>query len=192
MTRTDARLAQSEDVPFDGVPVRELLDPLRAELQAEILAIIEDNRELARIQARRAVRIERAHRLVTQRDPLDQSSGGPRWSPRQVAEAEIASELSAALQVSDGEAHRLIDTAFGLTHDYSATQAALHAGFFSYRHAEVIVRFGIGLDDAARAAYESRMLALAPTMTAHQLQNLTPPRSRSRRRTRETRAPSLS
>jgi hypothetical protein len=63
-------------------------------------------------------------------------------------------------------------TAYGLTHEYAATLKGLRSGQFSHKHAEIIVRYGIGLDDETRVAYEERMLVVAPTLTAHQLKNV--------------------
>jgi hypothetical protein len=146
-------------------------DVLQDELRAEVLAIVEDDRELARIAARKAARIDRARRLVLQTSPVDKSTGGPKWSTMQVAEAEIATELAAALRVTETDAHRQLDTAYGLTHDYEGTYAALKAGAFSYRHAQIIVKHGLGLTDDVRVEYELRMLDLAPRVTSYQLEN---------------------
>jgi len=147
-------------------------ETLLESLRAEVGAIVEDERTVARIQARRAERIERAHRLALELVPKDQSTGGPKWSTAQVAERQLATELAVELRVTENEAHRLMSTGRGLTGTFQATLEALKQGAFSYRHAHTLVRFGVDLPDEARAEFEETMLSKAADLTVVQFENL--------------------
>lgn len=147
-------------------------ETLRAALRAEVDAIVEDERAVARIHARRVERIERAHQLALELAPTDQSTGGPKWSVTQVAERQLATELAVELRVTENEAHRLMHTGRGLTDSFRATLEALKEGTFSYRHAHIVVRFGVDVPEEARAEFEASMLAKAADLTVVQFENL--------------------
>lgn len=148
-------------------------------LRAEVDAIVEADREVARIHARRAERIHRARQLALELAPTDQSTGGPVWSRTQVAESQLASELAIGLRVTENEARRLMSTGSGLAQSFEATLNALKRGAFSYRHAQVIVRFGTSLAVEVQAEFEQCLLAIAADVTVVQLEN------RARRLTEE-------
>ncbi|SMG20674.1 HNH endonuclease signature motif containing protein [Agreia pratensis] len=141
-------------------------------LRAEVEAIVEADREVARIHARRAERIHRARQLALELSPGDQSTGGPQWSRTQVAERQLATELAVGLRVTENEARRLMSTGEGLAESFTATLAALSNGQFSYRHAHIVVRFGAALPAEAQAEFEQRMLADAADLTVVQVENL--------------------
>ncbi|KQO11811.1 hypothetical protein ASF06_04110 [Agreia sp. Leaf244] len=147
-------------------------ETLLGSLRIEVDAIVEDERAVARIHARRAERIERAYRLALELAPTDQSTGGPKWSTTQVAERQLATELAVELRVTENEAYRLMSTGRGLIDSYQATLDGLKEGTFSYRHAHILVRFGVDLPDEARAEFEETMLSKAADLTVVQFENL--------------------
>lgn len=83
---------------------------------------------------------------------------------------EVATELAAALRVSDRTIQRRLGEASVLAEQFAATHDALAQGLISRAHARVIVESGARIDDAVlRAQYEEAVLAVAARETPGRL-----------------------
>lgn len=144
------------------------------ELGVVLDRVIEAERELATVAARRAQLIEAARRLsiahatataaeaaaagVTSRLPMA-------WDPTVVAHRELVSELACALRVPERTAGRLMETSRALMNDLPATRTALIAGDISYRHAEVMIDHASSLPTEAVSGFEVDLLPVARAHT---------------------------
>ena len=91
-------------------------------------------------------------------------------------------ELACALRLPERSVEALLGEARTLSRDLPATLAALGAGLFSYRHAQVLVDETAGLEHEDRTAIERISLGVAATVTVAQFR-------RRVRRMRERRDP---
>ncbi|MCU1476820.1 MAG: endonuclease, partial [Subtercola sp.] len=142
---------------------------LREEYKAAITAVIEGDREVARVQAARAAQVERARLACLAVGFTDQSSGGPAWSPDVVTQRILVTELAVALRLSESDARRLVDTAEGLTGPFTATRAALVSGAISYRHAEKIIQHAATLPPECVPDFQARLLPVARKVSVQRL-----------------------
>ncbi|MCU1476279.1 MAG: uncharacterized protein JWQ64_972 [Subtercola sp.] len=142
---------------------------LRERYKAAITAVIEGDREVARVQAARAALVEQALLACLAVGFTDQSSGGPAWSPDVVTQRILVTELAVALRLSESDARRLVDTAEGLTGPFTDTRAALEAGLISYRHAEKIIQHAATLPPECVADFQARLLPVARRVSVQRL-----------------------
>ncbi|MCU1475978.1 MAG: endonuclease, partial [Subtercola sp.] len=142
---------------------------LRERYKAAISAVIEGDREVARVQAARAALVEQARLACLAVGFTDQSTGGPAWTPDVVTQRILVTELAVALRLSESDARRLVDTAEGLTGPFTATRAALEAGLISYRHAEKIIQHAATLPPECVPDFQARLLPVARRVSVQRL-----------------------
>ncbi|MCU1476079.1 MAG: uncharacterized protein JWQ64_772, partial [Subtercola sp.] len=142
---------------------------LRERYKAAISAVIEGDREVARLQAERAALVEQARLACLAVGFTDQSTGGPAWTPDVVTQRILVTELAVALRLSESDARRLVDTAEGLTGRFTDTRAALEDGTISYRHAEKIIQHAAALPPECVPDFQARLLPVARRVSVQRL-----------------------
>ncbi|MDN4639083.1 DUF222 domain-containing protein [Agreia sp. PsM10] len=128
------------------------------------------DRQIAELSALRATDVHDAWQLLLADAPHDQSTAGPQWSPRRVAEVEFFTEVAMLTHRTEYRARTLADTAIALVSKLPASFAVLAAGEMSQEHATVIAVHSDGLEGEALEKYDSRMAKLAPALTYKQLE----------------------
>lgn len=136
---------------------------------AAVSAVVQSQRAIAALQGQHVELVERARAAGAAVHSRDSFTGGPRWSVEMVAERQIATELAAALNQTEGDARRLLATSTALVTQFTATHAALSSGDISYRHAEKIVQHSALLPDDALPDYESTLLRHAHQVSPQRL-----------------------
>ncbi|WP_172592012.1 HNH endonuclease signature motif containing protein [Subtercola boreus] len=143
---------------------------LRADFAAATRAVLAGEQQAARAAAAQLVLVERLRVAGLALHFSDQSSGGPKWSQRVVAQRTVITELAVGAHLSETDARRRVDTAEGLAGPYPATRAALERGSISSRHAEKIVQHGALLPPDSVPEYEARIVPIAERMSVQRLE----------------------
>ena len=141
-------------------------------LGESIDVLVENERQIAGLMARRAEVLDEARQLSEHGVGSSSSSSGARsggWSAGVIARRELVSSVACALRLPERTAENLIETSRILLHDLSATHKALSAGAISYRQAETIVDQATSLPADSMTEFETVVLAIAPTVTNTQL-----------------------
>ncbi|WP_179872754.1 HNH endonuclease signature motif containing protein [Microcella indica] len=130
-------------------------------------AIIALERLTASLAASRAVAIDELRRLIltaAERDAQGGRSGG--WDTAVTARRVAATELAAALRVSESAAQSLLDESAALTTTLPGTHAALREGALSYAHTVAIVDEARNLPPSSHDEFEKTLLPESTTRTA--------------------------
>jgi len=131
-------------------------------------ALTEVDRMIARLMALRTVAINELHRLALAAEPTrsaSHDSASREWSAKVTARRVAATEVSAALRVSEREAEQLVADSHSLVHQLPSTLDALRDGRVSYRHASILVDEARTLPAESWPAFESVALAEAESRT---------------------------
>jgi len=132
-------------------------DEQTARVDAVVDELVEIQRGLSALHARRAVVLARAVEVT--REQVDVP--GPS-EVRDIPLRSMAAQIGAALRVPDRTVERDLSDAVVLTGQFPATHAALADGAISHVHAKVIVAAGLPIeDDDARAVFEVAVLEVA-------------------------------
>jgi len=144
-----------------GVP-RRLLERVAAEL-------VEVERDIRRLEARKATLLAEAGRAAAlEADRVAASGAGAELIHRAAA-----AEIGFALGIADRSAERLIDRAARLCNDYPEAHAALSDGRIGLAHTASIVEAGVIIDrPEARAAYATEVLPVAEAETPNRARRL--------------------
>ena len=119
---------------------------------------------LASLTAYRAVALDEVRRLARAAQ-ADRPSRERGWSAEVTARRVAATEVSAALRMSEREAEQLIADSAAFVTSLPTTLSALREGRISYRHARVLVDEARSLPDSAWEAFEREALPEAETRT---------------------------
>jgi hypothetical protein len=127
-------------------------------------SLVEVERMLASLTAYRAVALDEVRRLARAAQ-ADRPSRERGWSAEVTARRVAATEVSAALRMSEREAEQLIADSAAFVTSLPTTLSALREGRISYRHARVLVDEARSLPDSAWEAFEREALPEAETRT---------------------------
>jgi len=130
-------------------------------------AIVGLERLSASLAASRAVAVDELRRLIltaTEQDAAGGRTSG--WNAAVTARREAASELAAALRISESAAQSLLDESALLTTTLPSTHAALREGELSYAHAVAVVDEARWLPPESHDTFEQTILPEAATRTA--------------------------
>jgi len=128
-----------------------------ARVDAVVDELVEIQRGLSALHARRAAVLARAVEVTREQDDVP----GPS-EIRDIPLRSMAAQIGAALRIPDRTVERDLSDAIVLTGRFSATHAALAEGVISHAHAKVIVAAGLPIaDDDARAVFEVAVLEVA-------------------------------
>ena len=128
-----------------------------ARVDAVVDELVEIQRVLSALHARRAAVLARAVEVTREQD----DAPGPS-EIRDIPTRSMAAQIGAALRVPDRTVERDLSDAVVLTGRFAATHAALAAGSISHAHAKVIVAAGLPIaDDDARTVFEVAVLDVA-------------------------------
>jgi hypothetical protein len=136
-------------------------------VSAILEAIIALERLTASLAASRAVAIDELRRLIltaAEQDAPGARSGG--WDTAVTARRVAATELAAALRVSESAAQSLLDESAALTTTLPGTHAALREGALSYAHTVALVDEARNLPTSSHGEFETTLLPEASTRTA--------------------------
>jgi hypothetical protein len=126
--------------------------------------VVEAEHRVGIAMARRAHAIESA-RSFSEELANRRIAGASSARSIDLAHRAFVSEVGAALRIPDRTAERLIRTSQSLVNDLPETLLALGEGRLTYRHAQILVDQGYGLDPASLRELESRMLPVAQKNT---------------------------
>jgi hypothetical protein len=96
---------------------------------------------------------------------LEASVAAPAPAAREMSFRSLRAEVSCALRVSERQAERLFGEARMLMRDLPGAMSALRSGEISYRHAQVMVDEGAGLEPAQLRTFEKLAVPVAATST---------------------------
>ncbi|QWT23386.1 HNH endonuclease [Subtercola sp. PAMC28395] len=148
----------------------------RERFAAAVAAVLVSHRAIAAAYASHALLVEEARvagfALHTQDSFASSGGGGPQWSSDQIVQRQVVLELAVALQLTEVDARRLVDTCEGLAGPFTATRDALAAGRVSYRHTETLVHRSHPLPREALGRYEKTVLPWARKVTAQRLDKI--------------------
>ena len=128
-------------------------------------SIVEVEKLIAGLMALRAVGIDEVHRLALVAEGPTRSGPGRPWSPTTAARRVAASELAAAMRISEREAEQLVADSASLVHELPATLESLRSGRLSYRHASILIDEARSLPDESWSAFEAEALPEAESRT---------------------------
>ena len=138
-----------------------------AAADAFVARAVEAQRAVARAQAAQTALLAEAHRWAR---GVAEALPGASSRTGDLELRDLSAQLGAALRLSDRTVQAQLDAAASLDALFPATLSAWSAGDLDRAHVTVIVEAGAPLvDDAARAWFESRALAMAADLTAAQL-----------------------
>jgi hypothetical protein len=126
--------------------------------------IVESEHRVSIATARRAKAIDDA-RAFSEALANDRIAGTSSARSIEMARRAFVSEVGAALRIPDRTAEKLIRTSQSLVNDLPSTLLALGEGRLTYRHAQILVDQGYGLDPASLRELERRMLPVAQKNT---------------------------
>jgi hypothetical protein len=126
--------------------------------------LVEVERMIASLTAYRAVALHEVRQLARAAE-ADRPSRDRGWSAEVTARRVAATEVGAALRMSEREAEQLIADSTALVTDLPATLSALRRGRISYRHASVLVDEVRSLPESAWEAFEQVALREAEVRT---------------------------
>ena len=126
--------------------------------------LVEVERMIASLSAYRAVALDEVRRLVRAAE-ADRPTGNRGWSAEVTARRVAATEVSAALRISEREAEQLVADSAVLVTQLPATLSALREGRVSYRHASILVDEARSLPEAAWPSFEHAALPEAEVRT---------------------------
>jgi len=126
--------------------------------------LVEVERMIASLTAYRAVALHEVRQLARAAE-ADRPSRYRGWSAEVTARRVAATEVGAALRISEREAEQLIADSTALVTDLPATLSALRTGRISYRHASVLVDEVRSLPESAWEAFERVALPEAEVRT---------------------------
>jgi hypothetical protein len=126
--------------------------------------IVESEHRVSIATARRAKAIDDA-RAFSEALANDRIAGTSSARSIEMARRAFVSEVGAALRIPDRTAEKLIRTSQSLVNDLPSTLLALGEGRLTYRHAQILVDQGYGLDSANLRELERRMLPVAQKNT---------------------------
>ena len=137
-------------------------------LDEAVDVLVENDRCIAALMARRAAIIDEARQLSesTARSPSGSATG---WNARLIARRELVASVACALRLPERTAENLIETSRTLVHNLPATHGALSVGSINYRQAETIVDHSYSLPAEGVGEFEAVVLKIAPTLTNAQL-----------------------
>lgn len=145
-----------------GTAPRRLLERVAAEL-------VEVERDIRRLEARKAALLAEAGRAASLEVERVAASG----AGAELVHRAAAAEIGFALGIADRSAERLIDRAARLCNDYPEAHAALSAGRIGLAHTAGIVEAGAVIDrPEARAAYAAEVLPVAESETPNRARRL--------------------
>ena len=163
-TQPSASLATARAV-HDAQPTLPLTAVAAVDLDTGVVvdAIVELDRIIARLMAVRAVAINELHELALAASPPP--PGGRGWSTTVTARRVAATELCAALRISEREAEQLVADSAALVQKLPTTLDGLRTGALSYRHASILIDEARSLPAEAWSAFEAAALPEAATRT---------------------------
>lgn len=126
--------------------------------------LVEVERMIASLTAYRSVALHEVRQLARAAE-ADRPSRDRGWSAEVTARRVTATEVGAALRISEREAEQLIADSTALVTDLPATLSALRRGRISYRHASVLVDEVRSLPESAWEAFERVALPEAEVRT---------------------------
>lgn len=145
-----------------GTAPRRLLERVAAEL-------VEVERDIRRLEARKAALLAEARRAASLEVERVAASG----AGAELVHRAAAAEIGFALGIADRSAERLIDRAARLCNDYPEAHAALSAGRIGLAHTTGIVEAGAIIDrPEARVAYAAEVLPVAESETPNRARRL--------------------
>jgi len=140
--------------------LRGRMDDARGDLIDAVVAI---ERLISSLTATRAELIDGARTWIEASEDLGRTSARHGWNDAKVARRVLASELGAALHISEREANRLALESETLVNEIPAALEVLRTGRMSYRHAAVLIDQAWSLPPEARTSFTA---ALLPQATA--------------------------
>lgn len=126
--------------------------------------LVEVERMIASLTAYRAVALDEVRRLARAAE-ADRPTRHRGWSAEVTARRVAATEVSAALRISEREAEQLVADSAVLVTQLPATLSALREGRVSYRHASILVDEARSLPEAAWPSFERAALPEAEART---------------------------
>lgn len=161
-----------DSAPLDSAPLNST--PLTAvaviagTLGIMVDALTELDRMIGSFTAVRTVAIDEIHQLALAAESCGsaaRNSGPLSWSATVTARRVAATEVCAALRISEREAEQMIADSHALVHQLPLTLDALRTGRISYRHASILVDETRCLPEESWHAFESVALPEAEVRT---------------------------
>ncbi len=137
------------------------MDDSRGDL---IDAVVTIDRLISSLTATRAELIDGTRTWIEASEDIGRAPGRYGWNDAKVARRVLASELAAALRISEREASRLAAESETLVNDMPAALEVLRTGRISYRHAAVLVDQAWSLPPQAREPFAAALLPHAETL----------------------------
>ena len=138
------------------------MDDSRGDL---IDAVVTIDRLISSLTATRAELIDGTRTWIEAAESVGRNPGRHGWNDAKVAQRVLASELAAALRISERDANRLALESATLVTDMPAVLEVLRTGLISYRHAAVLVDQAWSLPPEAREAFAVALLPRAETVS---------------------------
>jgi hypothetical protein len=137
------------------------MDDARGDLLDAVVTI---DRLISSLTATRAELVDGVRGWIETSETLGRRPGRHGWNDATVARRVLASELAAALRISEREAGRLAAESETLVSELPTTLEALRAGRISYRHASVLVDQAWSLPPEARESFAAALVPHAETL----------------------------
>jgi len=155
-------------VPFTAAAV------VDGAMGAVVDGIVDIDRMVTHLLAVRTVAINELHALALAAEPgasgsaaVSGSAATSRgWSAQMTARRVAATEVSAALRISEREAEQLVADSSALVHELPSTLDALREGRITYRHASILVDEARSLPSESWSTFESAALPEAESRSA--------------------------
>jgi len=136
--------------------------------------IVDIDRMVTHLLAVRTVAINELHALALAAEPAASGSATTAgsaavsrgWSAQMTARRVAATEVSAALRISEREAEQLVADSSALVHELPSTLDALREGRITYRHASILVDEARSLPSESWSTFESAALPEAESRSA--------------------------
>ncbi|QWT24467.1 13E12 repeat family protein [Subtercola sp. PAMC28395] len=145
---------------------------LRDGVSRAVEAVVEVEADISALMARRARLVEETCRLALAAEELVLTASvletGTRSQRDSLGLRSLVAELGCALRVPEASVHRLLTESEALCSGLPSTFQALHGGFISYRHVQVMVDNAQSLPEEARLTFEGAALPSAVSSTAAQ------------------------
>lgn len=127
--------------------------PQQPELLSDVVStMVTLEQTLSQLQSLRASLLSTAYRIAEENPEIEDVRS------REMAHRAVATELGAALRMSDRTVERQMGDAFVMRRDFPATTAAFERGDISPAHVRVITEAGAEITDAARRTAFERMV----------------------------------
>jgi hypothetical protein len=156
-----------DSTPLDSTPLTAVA-VIAGTLGIMVDALTELDQMIGSFTAVRTVAIDEIHQLALAAESCGSKAGksGPlSWSATVTARRVAATEVCAALRISEREAEQMIADSHALVHQLPLTLDALRTGRISYRHASILVDETRSLPEESWHAFESVALPEAEVRT---------------------------